>query len=138
VILMDIDHFKVVNDTYGHAGGDFVLQSLADLILTSSRTEDCACRWGGEEFVVALPGCSLQAAQEKAEEWRTAFCQKPIEWSGNRIRTSISLGIAMYPEHGTDEEALLKASDAALYKSKSAGRNRITTAETNELLAVKS
>ena len=138
VILMDIDHFKVVNDTYGHAGGDFVLQSLADLILTSSRTEDCACRWGGEEFVVALPGCSLQAAQEKAEEWRTAFCQKPIEWSGNRIRTSISLGIAMYPEHGTDEDTLLKASDAALYKSKSAGRNRITTAETNELLAVKS
>lgn len=138
VILMDIDHFKAVNDTYGHAGGDFVLQSLADLILASSRTEDCACRWGGEEFVVALPGCSLEAAQEKAEEWRNAFCQKPIDWTGQPIRTSISLGLAMYPEHGSDEDTLLKASDAALYQSKSNGRNRTTTAPGPEILAIKS
>lgn len=131
VILMDLDHFKLVNDTYGHAGGDVVLQAVADLIRRSIRTEDCACRWGGEEFVVALPGCSLESAQEKAEEWRTALAQTPVDWHEAPIRCTLSLGIAVYPEHGSDEESLLKASDAALYQSKSEGRNRSTTAKTD-------
>lgn len=128
VVLIDIDHFKRVNDTWGHAGGDVVLQRLAVVIGDSIRPEDCACRWGGEEFVVVLAGCNADTALAKAEQWRQMFQAVEIDWPGGPIRTTMSLGLALYPQHGEDEASLLKACDAALYRSKAEGRNRTTIA----------
>lgn len=128
VILMDVDHFKNLNDTYGHAGGDLVLQRLAQVLRASIRPEDCACRWGGEEFVVALSGCTLEVAMAKADQWRTAFEDLRIETPEGTIRTSMSLGVALTPLHGHDEPSLLRACDAALYRSKREGRNRVSLA----------
>jgi len=128
VVLIDVDHFKRVNDTWGHAGGDVVLQRLAVVIGDSIRPEDCACRWGGEEFVVALPGCGAEAARAKAELWRKSFEAVEIDWPEGPIRTTMSLGVAVFPAGGEDEASLLKACDAALYRSKSEGRNRTTLA----------
>lgn len=128
VILMDVDHFKNLNDTYGHSGGDLVLQRLAEVLRASIRPEDCACRWGGEEFVVALSGCTLDVALAKADQWRTAFEQLRIETPEGTIRTSMSLGVALAPLHGQDEATLLRAADAALYRSKGEGRNRVSLA----------
>lgn len=129
VILMDVDHFKNLNDTYGHGGGDLVLQKLGEVLRASIRPEDCACRWGGEEFVVALSGCTLEVALAKAEQWRAAFERLRIETPEGTIRTSVSLGVALAPLHGSDEASLLRAADAALYRSKREGRNRVSLAE---------
>lgn len=125
VIAIDADHFKRINDTYGHDGGDGVLRALARLLLDSVREEDVACRLGGEEFVVILPGMGKDGALERAETVRHAIQRMRIRVGAQTIQMTASVGVAVFPEHGETEADLLRAADAALYGAKSAGRNRV-------------
>jgi diguanylate cyclase (GGDEF)-like protein len=126
LIMLDVDHFKLFNDTNGHDAGDAVLRELAHVLRRHTRTEDIACRYGGEEFLLVLPGCPLDDAYTKAEAIREAIAQLRVTVSGAALsRVTASLGIASYPQHGTRLEELLRAADVALYKAKDAGRNQV-------------
>jgi diguanylate cyclase (GGDEF)-like protein/PAS domain S-box-containing protein len=124
VVLMDIDHFKKINDTYGHRAGDMTLQALGNLLHAQTRHGDIACRYGGEEFVVVMPGASAEGAYRRAEAWRQSFEAEPIAVGAQTIHTTLSLGIAAYPAHSHLAEELLRLADQALYLAKSEGRNR--------------
>ncbi len=123
VIMFDIDHFKHVNDTYGHAAGDLVLCALARILLAEIRNEDIACRWGGEEFLVILPRSDIDNARAVAERIRLAIAAQPMTVAGRRIAVTISGGCAVWPDESSDE--LIRTADARLYEAKDAGRNRI-------------
>ena len=124
VILIDIDHFKQVNDTYGHQAGDCVLQIFADVIKSHIRTSDIACRYGGEEFIIALPGLSLESAYERAERLRLAFKETCVPFKGHIIRVTISSGVGALPEYEGDRDGLISSVDKALYMAKKKGRDR--------------
>lgn len=124
VVLFDLDHFKAVNDTAGHAGGDAVLRRVADLLQASLRPGETACRYGGEEFIVVLPELGSGAAACRAEQWRAATRALEVTHGGHRLRVSISLGIASFPQHGPDPGSVLLAADQALYHAKAQGRDR--------------
>lgn len=129
IIMLDIDHFKSINDRFGHAVGDLVLRQLARLLQTSVRQGDVACRYGGEEFVLILPEASLAHTAARAEELRLETHGIAIPAPTAEGETlAISLGVAAFPEHGTHGEALLKASDDALYTAKATGRDRVVVA----------
>jgi diguanylate cyclase (GGDEF)-like protein/PAS domain S-box-containing protein len=125
IVLMDIDHFKNVNDSFGHKAGDVVLQALGHLLHTHTRQGDIACRYGGEEFVVVMPGASPEAARRRAEGWRTAFEATRIPFGAAEVQVTLSLGIAAFPLHGHAADELLRFADQALYIAKSEGRNRV-------------
>ncbi len=129
LILLDIDHFKRVNDTYGHPAGDEVLRAVARAIHGEIRNVDTAARWGGEEFAIVLPSTTPPGARKFAERLRkkVAALEVPVE-GGRRIRVTISLGIAGVPQDAEDLSALVAAADGALYHSKEAGRDRVTWA----------
>ncbi|MGH8744263.1 MAG: diguanylate cyclase [Burkholderiales bacterium] len=130
VIIIDVDHFKRFNDTFGHEAGDVVLRSLAQLIGRQIRGSDVACRFGGEEFVLVLPEANLSIARQRAELLREAAQKMQISHSGNTLGiVSISLGLAVFPQYGRTSEELIQAADAALYRAKQAGRNRVMIAE---------
>jgi diguanylate cyclase (GGDEF)-like protein len=127
VIALDLDHFKRFNDEYGHKCGDIVLLSMARLFGSAMRPGDVLCRYGGEEFVVLLPGMDLEAAVQQAEGMRQMLKDKSIEHNGQVIPlTTLSAGVACYPLHGANSDALLSAADQALYQSKNNGRDQIT------------
>ena len=129
VIILDVDFFKKFNDTYGHEAGDIVLVELAKLLSGSVRKGDVVCRYGGEEFVIILPGPPPDAAIERAELVRARVENElRIEYQGHSIRVTISLGAASYPIHGQTPDKVLKAADNALYKAKESGRNRAVEA----------
>ena len=123
VIMIDIDHFKRLNDTYGHQAGDEVLKALARLLTESMREGDMPCRYGGEEFTLVLPNATAPIARERAEEWRMRFEALATQFGRFELTSTISLGIAAYPEHGKTRDELIQAADEALYASKRAGRN---------------
>lgn len=127
VALLDLDHFKRVNDRYGHAAGDRVLRSLASLLRLRARRGDAAGRYGGEEFLLVLPGCRLAPACELVDQLRVDFAATTIEHSGRSVRASFSAGVAEW-EGEESADALLARADAALYRAKQAGRNRIEAA----------
>lgn len=127
LILMDIDHFKQINDTYGHQAGDEVLKHLAMMLQT--RATDIACRYGGEEFLLLLPGMQQVVAQERAELYRKTFEKTVITFGDFRIQVTLSVGIATYPGHGVTSDALFRSADQALYRAKSGGRNRVMVAQ---------
>jgi two-component system cell cycle response regulator len=127
VILADIDHFKQINDTYGHAAGDQVLREVAARMKASLRSYDVAGRYGGEEFLVIVPDCDEAAALRVAEKMRNAVCSTPIQILGADRTTSISLGVSTRSEP-TSADALLSAADTALYQAKSFGRNCVQAA----------
>ena len=130
VIILDVDHFKRFNDTYGHEAGDTVLRSMAQLIERQIRGSDIACRYGGEEFILVLPEASLSIARQRGELLREAAQSMHITSSGKTLGpVSISLGLALFPQHGHTAEELIQAADAALYRAKQAGRNRLMIAE---------
>lgn len=129
IAIMDVDHFKVFNDRYGHKCGDLVLQALADTLVEHSRRSDVVCRYGGEEFVVLMPGATLEIARERAESWRRLFETYTVRYNDQNLRATFSVGVACYPEHATDSESLLQAADAAMYQSKVNGRNQLTVFE---------
>ncbi len=127
IIIMDIDHFKTVNDTFGHTAGDVILQTLGTLLKSSCRMEDIACRYGGEEFVIVLPGASLEATYERAELIRARFDAIRTIYEEFTVHTTLSLGVAAYPLHGLNAEEVLIYADRALYRAKQDGRNRVVT-----------
>ena len=129
IMMIDVDHFKAVNDTYGHPGGDEVLKGLAALLLENVRVVDVACRFGGEEFLLMLPGMPPQHALERAEQCRAAFASTQINVEGRMVRATISVGIAVYPLHGQTLADLTRCADVALYQAKEGGRNRVVLYE---------
>ena len=129
VIMMDVDHFKQINDTYGHPGGDEVLKSLGLIFRQGARESDIACRYGGEEFVIVLPRMGIEAAIARAEKWRMEVESTLVRHSDFNIRFAISAGVSGYPDHATDHESLIECADLALYIAKKDGRNRVTCFE---------
>ena len=128
LMLVDIDHFKAINDGHGHPAGDACLVRLAELLRESTRESDIVCRWGGEEFLILLPTMPAHTARVRAEQYRSAFAQLPPPWGDAPPRPTLSIGLASFPEDGRDAEALIAAADAALYRAKSLGRNRVERA----------
>jgi diguanylate cyclase (GGDEF)-like protein len=130
IIMLDIDHFKRFNERYGQDGGDMLLSAVGTLLRTSIREEDIACRYGGEEFVLLLPGATLEATRVRAELVRQSIKHLRIERKGKPLgAVTASLGIALFPDHGATSEALLRAVDIARYRAKDQGRNRVVVAE---------
>jgi diguanylate cyclase (GGDEF)-like protein len=129
VLLVDLDHFKAVNDTLGHVSGDDVLRETARRISQAVRSYDLVGRYGGEEFLILLPGCDRDAAEERALRLSSAVSGTPIETTGGQTRVTLSAGvIASKDAPGSDPMSLLRAADAALYRAKAAGRNRVELA----------
>ncbi len=128
LVILDVDHFKKLNDTYGHPAGDAALRSLARLLDQHLRKGDQAARYGGEEFVVILPGADAERSVGAAERLRSALERHRFVFEGARIPLSASLGVAVFPGDGRDAETLLAAADRALYAAKQAGRNRVMAA----------
>ncbi len=126
VVILDVDWFKQFNDTYGHKCGDLVLQSLAGFLVQNTRGGDIVCRYGGEEFVILMPNTTPEIALERAEAWRGLYQSTSTEYRGQSLTATFSAGVAGYPAHGADGEAILYAADQALYQSKNEGRNRVT------------
>jgi len=123
VIMADLDHFKTINDRYGHLTGDSVLRETARRLRTSLRASDVIGRYGGEEFIVAAPGCTTGDAAALAERLRSSICDAPIEVPTGKIKVTLSLGVAAAINASTS--SLLRAADEALYRAKDAGRNRV-------------
>jgi len=128
LLLLDIDHFKKLNDTYGHPTGDAALRHTARLLLRHLRRGDLAARFGGEEFVAILPGADPDGALHMAERLRSAIAGGPIVFEAARISFTASFGAAVWPADGSDAESLLAAADRALYAAKQAGRNCVVLA----------
>ncbi|MCC6568615.1 MAG: diguanylate cyclase [Anaerolineales bacterium] len=126
VVIMDMDNFKMFNDTYGHKCGDIILQEIAAFLVQHTRKGDVVCRFGGEEFVILMPGATLEKAYERAETWRQDFADTTIEYEGMKLSATFSAGVASYPQHGDTDEFILQAADRALYQSKDAGKNKVT------------
>ena len=133
VVAVDIDHFKKVNDTYGHGTGDEVLKALAERMREVFRSDDVPCRIGGEEFVVLLPKASPQGAQQVAERLRQVVASTELPAVG---QITISLGVAHWPEHGLDMAQVFTLADTMLYAAKRAGRNRVMRFEGDAVAAV--
>lgn len=130
ILMLDLDHFKNFNDTYGHDAGDAVLRETGSFLVRSIRAEDFVCRYGGEEFVVILPTADLRAAEARAQRIRAKLRDLVIMHDGRSLGLiTASIGVAALPNHGTNERDLLQAADAALYRAKRQGRDRVVVAE---------
>jgi diguanylate cyclase (GGDEF)-like protein/PAS domain S-box-containing protein len=129
VLAIDVDHFKKFNDTFGHLAGDAVLGGLGALFLQYFRSEDIACRYGGEEFNIILPECSTANGLERAEGLREAAKALQVAFRGQTYGgISLSVGLAVFPEDGSDAATLLQRADEALYRAKADGRDRVVVA----------
>ena len=130
VFMLDVDHFKRFNDTHGHGAGDTMLKCIAEVFLSSVRTEDTVCRYGGEEFAIILPGITPEAAYNRAQRIREAVThlRVPLDIAGY-AEASVSIGIAFHPGDRSDGDDLLRKADQALYRAKHAGRNQVLLAE---------
>ena len=129
IIMLDVDDFRRFNNTYGHAAGDAILRELGNLLLKHVRGEDIACRYGGDEFIIVLPDASRAVTFERAELVCEYAKQLHIDFEGQNLEAiTLSLGVAIFPDHGITSEALLKAVDAALYHAKHEGRGRVASA----------
>jgi diguanylate cyclase (GGDEF)-like protein len=124
VLMIDSDHLKTVNDGYGHAAGNRMLRHLAESIQAELRFTDIAARYGGDEFIVLLPDTPAKGAMEVAERIRNRIASSPLNYDGKSLATSVSVGIACYPEDGATLDALAAHADGALYSAKQDGRNR--------------
>jgi len=129
LVMMDIDGFKAYNDTYGHEAGDLLLRKLGDFLRSEVRSMDISCRYGGEEFLIVMPGALLANGYERAEHLRNAFLLLDIEHLGVKLSATLSIGVAIYPQHGDTWEEVLHAADLAMYAAKDAGRNCTRTAK---------
>lgn len=125
IIICDIDHFKAINDTYGHHVGDQFLVEISRLLEGELRRSDFVCRYGGDEFVLALIGASTDSCEKRAEEIRERCSRIIVSNEGNPLRVTLSLGIATYPMHGEKWEEIIVKADRALYNAKQSGRNQV-------------
>jgi diguanylate cyclase (GGDEF)-like protein len=131
LLMLDIDHFKRVNDTYGHQAGDAILKGLSILLMKQARAVDRVCRYGGEEFMVILPETDTAVAMNIAERLRAEVERQPFGINGGKTAgITVSIGVATYPQQVDSLEALVKAADDALYAAKQGGRNRVCRCET--------
>lgn len=136
VILLDLDRFKRINDSFGHEAGDLVLGAVGNLLKGKVRGSDIACRYGGEEFALVLPETSLEAAERRAEDIRLSIWGIELSYEGRDLgRIAASFGIALYPDHAQDADGLLRVADMALYAAKGAGRNRVVVGHRNGTVA---
>ncbi|MBA3944681.1 MAG: diguanylate cyclase [Herpetosiphonaceae bacterium] len=130
VLVVDVDHFKQVNDTYGHAAGDTLLRELGGMLQAQIRGEDLACRYGGEEFAMILPGAVAEVAQQRAEQLRMGIKQLTVQHEGQRLGTiTISVGVAVLTGSAANSARLVREADAALYAAKHAGRDCVVLLE---------
>lgn len=134
VVLADIDHFKTINDTFGHLAGDAVLRDFTRRVGAVMRPYDSIGRYGGEEFLAILPGCDEASTEGQAERMRLAVCQEPVKIDDHKHPVTASFGAACFrPGMGMTAEQLIRAADQALYLAKNKGRNRIMIAPENVL-----
>jgi diguanylate cyclase (GGDEF)-like protein len=137
VFMIDADNFKQFNDTFGHKAGDIVLRGIADRFLSSVRTEDIVCRYGGEEFVIILPDISTEKAIERAESIRQAILSLRVADHGQSLgAVTISIGVAVYPGDGDAIDQLLQAADRRLYAAKNNGRNQVVSVHQAGLIPI--
>lgn len=137
VIMIDLDHFKEINDRFGHDAGDLVLMQVATLLKAHIRGSDIACRYGGEEFALVLPDTTLEGARGRAENIRAAVKRLELNHDGRPIdHFAASFGIALFPLHAAEPDALLRASDEALYEAKRAGRDRVVISSERPVVGV--
>lgn len=129
VLLLDIDHFKQINDRHGHAVGDQLLQTLAQLLLRHSRPGDTACRYGGDEFLLLLPEVTPDAALARAQQLRQDFAVQQLWVEDQSLSTTLSCGLALFPAHGSEPARLIQRADQALYQAKLDGRNAVVVFE---------
>ncbi|HXI36647.1 MAG TPA: diguanylate cyclase [Burkholderiales bacterium] len=128
LLMIDLDHFKRVNDQHGHDAGDAVLRHVGKSLAGSLQSEDIACRYGGEEFTLVLPGAELGIALERLHALREQVRPAPIVPAGAPLSINLSAGLAMFPEHGCSPDMVVRAADEALYRAKEAGRNCVAVA----------
>lgn len=129
IIMLDIDHLKHVNDSFGHQAGDAMLRALGEYLQNHTRGEDIACRYGGDEFILILPETPLSVLEQRADQLRIGITRLEIEHYRAMIgQVTLSAGVAIFPDHGLTGDAVLRAADTALYRAKTDGRNRIFTA----------
>ena len=130
LLMLDIDHFKKVNDQYGHLAGDHVLRHVVGVLAQRQRAQDVLGRYGGEEFMLLLPGTDVAGAQQLAQQLRQAVQAAPADWAGQQIAVTVSVGIAaVRAGQSRNWETLLQAADQALYRAKDNGRNRVEVAD---------
>jgi len=130
IIMLDVDNLKQFNDTWGHAAGDEILRESGSLLLRQVRGEDIACRYGGDEFILILPDASSEVTHERAELICRYAGQFHLQFEGqNLAAVTLSLGVAVFPEHGITSTGILRAVDAALYRAKREGRGRVVVAD---------
>jgi diguanylate cyclase (GGDEF)-like protein len=130
IVMLDLDHFKQVNEGFGHLGGDEVLRTVAALVRNTIRKYDSVGRYGGEEFLILLPGCGLEESVASAERIRQAIEGKPVSHENSSIWVTASLGVALIdPETDSDHRPMIARADKALYKAKRNGRNRVEVAQ---------
>jgi diguanylate cyclase (GGDEF)-like protein len=136
VMMIDVDHFKRINDSLGHAAGDMVLRELARFLQTTVRGEDVVCRYGGEEFALVLPDAPLEIVEQRAANICQAVRGLRLVYNGHELNAlTISIGVAAYPIHGPSSEMLIRSADDALYAAKRAGRNQVCLAPPQSLSA---
>lgn len=128
LLIIDIDHFKNFNDTYGHLAGDEVLRRMGDVFRSSIRSCDFAARYGGEEFIVLMPEIGPDDGVQAAERIRQIAADEKIDANGHSVNVTLSMGVASFPDHGDDAQAIISKADAALYQAKKRGRNRVVLA----------
>lgn len=129
-LMIDIDHFKTFNDTYGHDAGDAALKQVAVMLREGTRGEDVVCRFGGEEFTIIMAGMDATAATQRAEQLRAAVSATDFEWHGQPLgRVTVSAGVACYPLNAGSQEELVRAADKALYAAKENGRNQVVVSD---------
>jgi diguanylate cyclase (GGDEF)-like protein len=130
IIIADIDHFKRFNDTHGHAAGDAVLAQVGNFLRTHVRASDITCRYGGEEFLLILPEAPREITQRRAEQMQEDTRHLHVQYEGQTLEAiTLSLGVAVYPEHGSTSDTIIRAADDALYRAKHDGRDRVVVAE---------
>ncbi len=129
LMMIDVDHFKQFNDTYGHPAADAVLSAVSHLFSSCFRREDLVCRYGGEEILIMLPETNLETTRQRAEVIREKVAQLNVQYQGQILEPiSISIGVGVFPDHGQTPEALIHSADKALYSAKNNGRNRVEVA----------
>ena len=128
ILMMDLDHFKLVNDVHGHQTGSYVLKEVGRLVRSTLRVNDVAGRYGGEEFIGYLPATDKEPAMACANRVRLAIARFPFRYEEHQPKVAISIGVATYPVDGQTIEVLVRRADEALYRAKQAGRDRVISA----------